>query len=82
MSNNSNSDDQTAALVVSGVLIVLAIVSVILRFHFRVSTQVGLGWDDAFILASIVISIVTAAIVLWGMIMKIFKFTVDLVCPQ
>lgn len=66
--NDNNSDDQTATLVISGMVIVIAVISVILRLYVRIYTRVGIGWDDGFIIAAVVITVCTAIILLWGMI--------------
>ena len=58
--------DQTATLAVGGLVIVLALFTVILRFFTRVSSKAGLGWDDWLILAGVVMALFIAALLVWG----------------
>ena len=58
------SDDGTA---VEGLVVGLAIVSVVLRFYTRSITKVGLWWDDWLILASVLATVLTAILLIWGM---------------
>ncbi|KAI1398179.1 hypothetical protein F4819DRAFT_502537 [Hypoxylon fuscum] len=51
---------------VNGLVIVLAIVSVALRFYTRMFTRAGLQADDWLILGALVTALATAALVLWG----------------
>ncbi|KAK7751439.1 hypothetical protein SLS62_006695 [Diatrype stigma] len=55
-----------ATMAVSAVVIVLAVVSVVLRFYTRIFTHAGLGADDWLILAAVVATLLTAALLLWG----------------
>lgn len=61
---SDNSEDATLA--VSAVVIVLAVISVALRFYTRKVTQSGLGADDWLIMAAVVATLATAALLLWG----------------
>lgn len=70
MSDASGSD--TAATVVGAVVIVLAVIFVALRFYVRITTHVGLKWDDWLILIAVLLFILTAVLVVWGM-MKEFR---------
>jgi hypothetical protein len=58
---------QDATLAVSALVIVLAVISVGLRFYVRVFTKSGIKSDDWFILAAVVATLATAALLLWGM---------------
>ncbi|KAI1351585.1 hypothetical protein F5Y01DRAFT_304525 [Xylaria sp. FL0043] len=55
-----------ATLGVSGLVIVLAVISVILRFYTRIFTRQGLKLDDWLILAAVIATLATAALLLWG----------------
>lgn len=52
---------------VSAFVIVLAVISVVLRFYMRISTRASLGTDDWLILAAVVATLLAAALILWGM---------------
>lgn len=56
-----------ATLAVSGLVIVLAVISVALRVYTRIFTKAGLKYDDWLILAAVVTTLITAALLLWGM---------------
>jgi Ca2+/H+ antiporter len=58
--------EQNASMGVSGVVIGLAVVSVALRFYTRIFTKAGLKSDDWFIMAAVIATLVTAALLLWG----------------
>jgi hypothetical protein len=64
--DNSDIGDQNATLGISGFVIILAIVSVILRFYTRITTKTGLKLDDWMIMASMVTTVITAVLLLWG----------------
>lgn len=59
--------NEDATMAVSAVVIVLAVISVALRFYTRIFTRSGLGADDWLILSAVVATLVTAALLLWGM---------------
>ncbi|KAF2107987.1 hypothetical protein BDV96DRAFT_672450 [Lophiotrema nucula] len=59
-----NSGDSTLA--VSGLVIGLAVVSCALRFYTRLFTKSGLASDDWLILAAVIATLATAAMLLWG----------------
>lgn len=63
---NTDDEDQTATLVVGGLVVILAIITVILRCYTRISTKVGLWWDDFLIVFAVLVTITTAAILIWG----------------
>lgn len=65
--NDGSDDSQTATLAVSGLVFGLAIVTVALRFYTRKFTEAGLKYDNWFILASVILTLVTAVLLLWGM---------------
>ena len=65
-------DDQTATLVLGGLIIVLAIITVGLRFYTRLFTKQGIKWDDWLILAAVTTTLVTAGLLVWGM-MKLYS---------
>ena len=58
--------EQNATMGVSGVVIGLAVVSVALRFYTRIFTKSGLKSDDWFIMAAVIATLATAALLLWG----------------
>jgi hypothetical protein len=58
--------EQNATLGVSGVVIGFAVVSVALRFYTRIFTKAGLKADDWFIMAAVIATLTTAALLLWG----------------
>ena len=66
----SNSDDQTATIAVGGLVIAVATITVMLRLYVRISTRVGLGWDDGLILAAVVVTLLTAVLILWGIVVS------------
>jgi hypothetical protein len=59
-------DDDTITIV-GAVLGVVAIISVIARFHVRRFKKAGFQWDDWLILVSIVDMIVTDVIAVYGL---------------
>ncbi|MCJ1325120.1 hypothetical protein MMC10_001782 [Thelotrema lepadinum] len=65
-SDNSGGDEQTATVAVGALIIVLAIITVVLRFYTRITTRVGLGWDDWLILVAVVFTLLTAVLLVWG----------------
>ena len=67
-SDSNTSNEQTATVAVGALIIVLAIITVVLRFYTRITTRVGLGWDDWLILVAVVVTLVTAVLLLWGML--------------
>ena len=79
--DEDDSDQQTSAFAVGGMVVILAIISVILRIWARISTRLGLGWDDWLILCAVVLAVFTAGILLWGMFIFIWprnpRFCID-----
>ena len=63
-SNDNNEDDTSATTAVGALVIVLAVMSVALRFYTRYFTRAGFGWDDWFILLALIATIVTDVLVL------------------
>ncbi|KAI1482837.1 hypothetical protein F4774DRAFT_428242 [Daldinia eschscholtzii] len=61
----SHKGSEIAALAVSGLVIALALTSVILRFYTRKFTRVGFGADDWLILAAVIVTLGTAALLIW-----------------
>ena len=61
-----DSDSDGATIPVGAVVIVLAIFFVALRFYVRILTKAGLKWDDWLILFAVVLTVVTAAILVYG----------------
>ncbi|XXH02057.1 hypothetical protein Hte_008422 [Hypoxylon texense] len=51
---------------INGLVVVLAVVSVILRFYTRVFTRAGIKADDWLILGALVTALATVVLVLWG----------------
>ncbi|KAI0407295.1 hypothetical protein F4802DRAFT_612385 [Xylaria palmicola] len=58
--------ESDTTLGVSGLVIALAVISVILRFYTRIFTRQGLQWDDWLILVAVIATLATAALLLWG----------------
>ncbi|MCJ1443806.1 MAG: hypothetical protein MMC23_004306 [Stictis urceolatum] len=56
--------ESTSTIAISGLVIVLAVIFTALRFYVRATTKAGLGWDDWLILCSVVVTIITAVLVL------------------
>ena len=65
-SSDGSDDDQTVTLAISGLSYGLSILAVSLRFYTRKFTKVGLGWDDWLLLAAVILTTITAALLLWG----------------
>lgn len=59
--------NEDATMAVSALVIVLAVLSVALRFYTRIFTRAGLGADDWLIMSAVVATLLTAALLLWGM---------------
>ena len=57
------------------VVIVLAIFFVALRFYVRILTKAGLKWDDWLILFAVVLTVVTAAILVYGIYPTLLLFS-------
>lgn len=57
--------DTTASTAVGALVIVLAVVSVALRFYTRYFTGAGFKWDDWLILLALATTIVTDVLVLY-----------------
>ncbi|KAI1501875.1 hypothetical protein F5X99DRAFT_381318 [Biscogniauxia marginata] len=57
---------EDATLAVSALVIVLAVISVALRFYTRIFTKAGLGFDDWLIMVAVIVILTTAALLLWG----------------
>ena len=66
--SNAGSGDDTATFAVGGLVVVLAIISVILRFYTRVLTRANLWWDDWLILASVLVTVTTAILIIISMV--------------
>ncbi|ORY00289.1 hypothetical protein BCR34DRAFT_546930 [Clohesyomyces aquaticus] len=60
------SGESDTTLAVSGLIIVLAVISCALRFYTRIFTKSGLKSDDWFILVAVLATLLTAALLLWG----------------
>ncbi|KAL7622912.1 hypothetical protein AAE478_006591 [Parahypoxylon ruwenzoriense] len=58
--------DENATMGVSALVIVVAVISVALRFYTRVFTRAGLKADDWLILLAVVATLLTAVLLLWG----------------
>lgn len=56
----------TGTLVASAVITGFAIVAVALRFYVRMRLKVGVAWDDWSIFAGLVLSLITAGLLVWG----------------
>ena len=63
--SGSNGDD-TATIVIGGLIVGLASISVALRFYTRIFTKAGLEWDDWLILTALVLALLTAVLLVWG----------------
>lgn len=59
---NNNNNNTTA---VGALVVVLAVVSVALRFYSRHSTGTGFGWDDWLILLALIATILADVLVVW-----------------
>jgi hypothetical protein len=68
--------DATVTTGVSGAVIGLAVVSVALRFYSRYYVKAALRWDDWLILISLVSTILTGVLVLWGTFISYFHSNV------
>lgn len=68
MDSDSDSSDSNATAVVLGIVLVLDIITVVLRFYARKITKVGVKWDDWLILAAIVATLVVAGLLIWCMV--------------
>jgi hypothetical protein len=55
-----------ATLGVSGLVIVLAVLSVALRFYTQIFTRQGLHWDDWLRLVADIATLATFGLLLWG----------------
>ena len=73
---NNNATSNTATTVVSGIVIVLAVVFVALRFYVRIFTRAGLKWDDWLILFAVVSTVLTAVLLLWGIEELLIQFRI------
>ncbi|RYP57256.1 hypothetical protein DL769_009602 [Monosporascus sp. CRB-8-3] len=65
-SSNTAGNHGTAATAASGVVIVLAVLSVALRFYTRLFTKAGLKWDDWLILLAVLSAVITGVLLLWA----------------
>ena len=65
MAATANNDNDTGTTAVGALVIVLALVSVALRFYARHYTAAGYGWDDWLILLAVIATLVTDALVLY-----------------
>ena len=61
-------DNDTATYVVRGLVVGLAIISVVLRFYTRAFTKAGLWWDDWMILVAVLATVLTVIPLIWGML--------------
>jgi hypothetical protein len=61
-----NDNENTATTAVGALVIVLAVVSVALRFYTRHFTGAGFGWDDWLILLALICTIATDVVALYG----------------
>ncbi|KAI1458866.1 hypothetical protein F4805DRAFT_105602 [Annulohypoxylon moriforme] len=68
MSSISSASDEadTATLVVSFLVIILAVVSGALRFYTRIFTKAGLGPDDWMMTSAMILAIIAATLLIWG----------------
>ena len=64
--DSDNANEATATTAVGALVIVLAVVSVALRFYTRHFTGAGFGWDDWLIMLALIATIVTDILVLCG----------------
>ena len=65
---DSGSDGSSVAtLAMSSLLIGLAVVTVAFRFYIRIFTKAGLKWDDWLTFIAMIITLVTAGLLVWGM---------------
>lgn len=74
--NNSTSpvhgdEDANITTAVGGTVIGLAIVSVALRFYSRYYVKAKLMWDDWLILLSVITTLLTGVLLLWGMLISL-----------
>ena len=58
----------TATTVASGIIILLAVICVLLRFFARIRFNAGLGWDDWWSLVALLITLLTCGLLVWGTI--------------
>ena len=63
---NLRRGDEAATDAVEGLVIGLAILSVAFRFYTRTITKASLWWDDWLILASVLATVLTAILLIWG----------------
>jgi type IV secretory pathway TrbD component len=63
---NANDNENTSTTAVGALVIVLAIISVALRFYTRHYTRAGFGWDDWLVLLALIATIATDVMVLYG----------------
>jgi len=62
----ANDNENTATTAVGALVIVLAVLSVALRFYTRHFTRAGFGWDDWLILLALIATIATDVLALYG----------------
>ena len=68
MSDSPN--NSMATIVASAVVIGLATICVALRFYARVHTKAGVAWDDWCILIGLLTTLLSGALLLWGVLTK------------
>jgi len=64
--DSATDKENTATTAVGALVIVLAVISVALRFYTRHFTKAGFGWDDWLILLALLATIVTDVLELYG----------------
>lgn len=57
---------QHSVIAVKGLVLGLAVISCMLRVYTRILTKAGLRSDDWLIMAAVVVSLPTAALLVWG----------------
>ncbi|KAK3693071.1 hypothetical protein B0T22DRAFT_486858 [Podospora appendiculata] len=62
--------DRTTTTAITGLVIVLAVASVALRFYTRISMHQSIKADDWMILAAVITALLTVSILLWGNIIN------------
>ena len=56
----------TGTTVASGIIILLTVICVLLRFFARIRFKAGLGWDDWWILVALLITLLTCGLLVWS----------------
>jgi hypothetical protein len=65
-SSSSDGHDGTTTMAISAIVIVLAVISVVLRFYTRLFTKAQLKADDWLILLAVLSAVLTGALSIWG----------------